>query len=103
MIRVLREVYDYIIIDTPPLGAVIDSAVSARMSDGAILVVEVNMINYHFAQDVKEQLERSGCKIIGAVMNKVPVKNKGYYQKYYKKYYDYYDEYGNTNKLYSDV
>lgn len=98
MIRVLREVYDYVIIDTPPLGAVIDSAVVAGVSDGAILVVEVNTINYHFAQDVKEQLVRSGCKIMGVIMNKVPVNNGGYYQKYYKKYYKYYGEYSNVNK-----
>ncbi len=103
MIRVLREVYDYVIIDTPPLGAVIDSAVVARMSDGAILVVEANTINHHFAKDVKEQLERSGCKIIGAVMNKVPVKMGGYYQKYYHKYYKHYGEYGGANKAYIGI
>ncbi len=93
MIMILREVYDYVIIDTPPLGAVIDSAIVAKISDGAIMVVEVNAISYRFAQNIKEQLERSGCRILGAIMNKIPVENSGYYHKYYRKYYRYYGKY----------
>lgn len=86
MIKTLREVYDYIIIDTPPLGSVIDSAVVAKISDGAVIVVECNAISYRFAQDVKAQLEKSECRIIGAILNKVPMMEKGYYSKYYGKY-----------------
>ena len=49
----IRKVYDYIIIDTPPLGSVIDSAVIAEECDGSIMVMESGVISYRFAQDVK--------------------------------------------------
>ena len=49
---------DYVIIDTPPLGSVIDSAVIADECDGSIIVMESGVISYRFAQDVKGQLEK---------------------------------------------
>lgn len=83
-----HALYDYIIIDTPPLGSVIDAAVVAKECDGAMLVIENDAISYKMAQKVERQLERSGCPILGAVLNKVDVRAKGYYGKYYySKYY----------------
>ncbi len=87
LISDLRKEYDYIIIDTPPLGAVIDAAIIAQNCDGMILVVESKMISYKFAQKVKEQLDRSDTKILGVVLNKVDMSDTGYYGKYYGKYY----------------
>ena len=92
MIAELRESYDYVIIDTPPLGSVIDSAVVAKVSDGAIIVIENNAVSYRFAQKVKEQLEKSRCRILGAILNKVSMDGKGYYGRYYGKYYGTYGE-----------
>lgn len=87
MINNLRSIYDYIIVDTPPLGSVIDGAIVAKIVDGVIIVIESNSISYKFAQHVKEQLEKANCRILGAVLNKVPMDKKGYYGKYYGKYY----------------
>lgn len=83
----LKENYDYIFIDTPPLGSVIDAAVIARTCDGMILVIESKKISYKFAQKVKEQLEKTDCKILGTVLNKVNIKEGGYYGKYYGEFY----------------
>ena len=95
LIEGLRQLYDYVIIDTPPLGSVIDSAIIANISDGSIIVIESNAISYRFAQNVKAQLDKSGCKILGAILNKIPMESKGYYGKYYGKYYGaYYGTYG---------
>lgn len=82
----LKESYDMIIIDTPPLGTVIDTAVIAPNCDGAVLVIEADAISYKYVQNVKKQLEKTGCKILGAILNKVDVNNKAYYNYYYKKY-----------------
>ncbi len=87
MLTLLRNEYAYIFIDTPPLGAVIDSAIVAKVSDGAILVIEANAISYRFAQNVKQQLDKTNCKILGVVLNKIPMEKNGYYGKYYGKYY----------------
>ena len=83
LIDALRVQYDYIIIDTPPLGSVIDSAIVSRECDGVILVIESNAISYKFARNVKEQLDKAGCRILGCVLNKVEMKNSAYYSKYY--------------------
>lgn len=96
LIRMLREEYDYVIIDTPPLANVIDSAIVAKQCDGVVLVIEANAISYKLAQKVKKQLEKGNCRILGAVLNKVQPKNivNRYYGKKYKKYeksyYSYY-------------
>ena len=83
----LKAEYDYVIIDTPPLGSVIDGAVIAAVCDGAVIVVESDRLSYRHVRKTKEQLERSGCRILGAVLNKVDVKKNSYYGKYYGKYY----------------
>lgn len=87
LIKQKREEYDYVIIDAAPLGAVIDAAAVAAFCDGAIMVIAANEIRTRLAQDVKEQIEKSNCKVLGAILNKVPMKAGSYYDSYYKKYY----------------
>ena len=86
MLDILRQTYDYILIDTPPLGSVIDSAIVAKISDGAIFVIQSEAISYRFACNVKAQLEKSNCPILGVVLNKVNILNRGYYSRNYGKY-----------------
>ena len=78
----IREYYDYIIIDTPPVGSVIDAAIIAKDSDGAVLVIESERVSYKVAQKVKEQMEKTGCKLLGVVLNKVNIEKNKYYGKY---------------------
>lgn len=92
-IAAAKQRFDYVIIDTPPLGSVIDAAVVAKACDGICLVLSANEISYKFAQKVKMQMEKTECPILGVVLNKVKVKKNGYYSKYYGKYYGNY--YGN--------
>lgn len=87
LVKESREKYDYVIIDAAPLGAVIDAAAIASFCDGAIMVISANEIRCRLAQDVKEQLEKSDCKVLGAILNKIPLKAGSYYNNYYKKYY----------------
>ncbi len=91
-----KNTFDYIIIDCPPLGNVIDAAVVANVCDSAIMVISANTISAKFAKNVKSQLEKSGCRILGAVLNNIEEKGSGYYSRYYyKKYYrSYYGKYG---------
>ena len=86
MLDILRQTYDYILIDTPPLGSVIDSAIVAKISDGAIFVIQSEAISYRFACNVKAQLEKSNCPILGVVLNKLNILNRGYYSRNYGKY-----------------
>ncbi len=79
MINSLKEHMDIVIVDCPPLGLVIDAAIIARHVDGSILVVESNAVSRKNVRRVKAQLEKSGCRILGAVMTKVEEQNKGKY------------------------
>lgn len=82
MIAKCREEYDYIIIDCPPLGSVVDAVLVANVCDGSILVVESDYASAKVVQNVKKQLEAAGCKILGAILNKVQSSGKGYYGYY---------------------
>ena len=77
----------------------IDAAIIAKHIDGAIIVVESGAISYKLAQNVKSQLEKSECRILGVVLNKMDLEKNGYYGSYYGKYYgkNYgnYGDYGN--------
>ena len=87
LLAVLRRQYDYVIVDTPPLGSVIDSAIIGKVCDGVILVLSSGNISYHFAQEVEDQLVKADCHILGTVLNKVSLgSGNGYYGKYYGKY-----------------
>ena len=103
LVATQREAFDYIIIDCPPLGSVIDAAIVAKECDGAVIVIETDNASYKIVQRVKKQLEQSGCRILGAVLNKVEMGGKGYYGKgyygnYYGRYYGNYGDYGNEKE-----
>ena len=85
MIAVLKTQYDAVIVDAPPLGNVIDAAVIAPKCDGVVLVVEADQTSRRLAMDVKKQIELTGSKILGVVLNKVKVEKSRYY-KYYGEY-----------------
>lgn len=94
LVEAARSAYDYIIIDTPPVGSVVDGVIVAKQCDGVALVLEYGTIRYKFAQKVKEQIEMAGCKILGVVLNKVDSGNGSRYGGYYRRYYGHnYDAY----------
>lgn len=87
LLKAARQVFEYVIVDTPPLGTVVDAAVIAQYCDGALMVVESDSTSYRACQKVKGQLERSGCKLLGAVLNKVSTKSRSSYYSRYGRYY----------------
>ena len=100
MIESVKETYDYIIIDTPPMANIIDGAIIASQCDGAVIVIESGAISYRLVQKVRSQLEKSGCRILGVVLNKVSMERNGYYSRYYGRYgkYGKYSKYGHYGK-----
>ncbi len=92
-----REYFDYVLVDAPPLEATIDAAVIARCCDGAVIVTAQGQTSSRMIVNAKKQLELSGIRILGAVLNKVDMKENRYYGKYYGKYYgSYYGKYGES-------
>ena len=87
----LSKIYDYIIIDSPPLGPVIDAAVISTFCDGAILIVSPGKTLFNQALSAKEQLLKSRCRILGAVMNETDPKHSDRSRSGKKNYYYYAD------------
>lgn len=88
----VRDDYDYVIIDAPPLGVVIDAVIIGKYCDGAVLVIEQGVIKRKVVQDVIKQLKRGGVRILGAVLNKVDERIGAYGNYEYKYSYSYYGE-----------
>lgn len=79
LIDEVSEQFDMILIDTPPIIAVTDAAILAQEVDGVILVLASGEVNKGYAQKAKEQLDKLGVKIFGAVLNKVDMNLSEYY------------------------
>ena len=88
----VREDYDYVIIDAPPLGVVIDAAIIGKYCDGAVLVIEQGVIKRKVVQDVIKQFKRGKVRILGAVLNKVDECIGAYGAYDYKYSYSYYGD-----------
>lgn len=73
MIETVRGLYDYVIIDTPPLGLVIDAAILAHHSDASLLVVKAGADKRRTITKQKEQLEQSGSVFLGVILNKYDI------------------------------
>lgn len=82
----LRESYSYIIIDTPPVSAAIDAQIVGHLADGLVYVVKHNYVKQTLAKHCVNQLERSGCHVLGVVMNSIDKDASSYYEGYYGYY-----------------
>lgn len=67
ILREAREMFDYIIIDAPPLGIFTDATVLINHADGAMLVVRANRTKYNSLERVLEQLPKD--RMLGVVLN----------------------------------
>lgn len=86
----VKEDYDMVLLDSPPVGVVTDAAVLSAKCDGVILVCAVGQSIINAAINAKKLLNNVNANILGVVMNKVPLKEAGYYKHHY---YDYYRSY----------
>jgi polysaccharide biosynthesis transport protein len=92
----LHQSYDVVIIDAPPLLPVTDALVLSPLTDGVLLVIDYGSTRIGEAVQGKTQLDQSGARILGVVMNKIPTGRRGY-SYYYRHYYTYEGE-GDTKR-----
>ncbi len=95
LIESARSLFDYIIIDTPPIGLVIDAAVVAQDVDGMVLVAAEGIARRRFVTKAVSQLEQAGTKLLGVILNRSSEKSNGYGE--YGAYGSY-GEYGSYGK-----
>lgn len=88
----MRDQFDMIILDSPPINLVTDSAILSTITDGTIMVVEVGKTDIEAAVSGKELLEKVNANLIGVVLNKIPTRGRSYYNYSYYQYDEYYDD-----------
>ncbi|MEB8131392.1 polysaccharide biosynthesis tyrosine autokinase [Mammaliicoccus sciuri] len=81
----LRNEYDFIIIDTPPVNTVTDAQLFAEIAKYVVYVVDVQKNDRHVVKKGKELIEKAGAKILGVVLNKAPEDKSSSYYYYYGK------------------
>lgn len=99
LIDELTKNFDIVLIDAPPVGVVIDAAEIAKCCTGTLFVIQYNETRRKELQDANRQIERTGCPVLGAVLNGVSFNSyssKKYYNKYY--YSNYNSEYRKQDK-----
>ena len=84
-IELMKEHYDYIFIDSPPIGIITDAGIISTYVDGTVMVVSSREVDIELAKIAKERIDKVNANIIGAVLNKFENKTNGY--DYYNYYY----------------
>lgn len=87
LIARVREEYDYVLVDLPPIGLVVDAAVAAKCCDGLVMVVAAEVNSSRDVKECKRQLEKSGTPILGSVLNMINSSANKKYKRYAGKYY----------------
>ena len=78
-----KELYDFIIVDTPPTLAVTDAKVLANMVDGSMFVVRSGTTQFEEAEKGIKSIQSQDSKFLGAILNDVPKDKDNSYYYYY--------------------
>lgn len=100
MMTLLRGQFDMVLVDSPPAGVVVDAVEIAKYCDGAVIVVGYNKGRGQDIGVVAANIAKTGCKVLGAVMNGVNLKsfrNRKYYYRS-ERYSAYYNRYGGSDE-----
>ena len=92
----MRDFFDVIIIDSPPIVAVIDAEIIGKIADGAILVVAADKTEHRLMMDAVDIIKQDKIPFLGTVLNNFKYKNG--YGYYYKYYYNYSSSRGKKNR-----
>ena len=94
LIKTLRERFDYVIVDTPPMSLVSDGQSIAGKCDGCVLVIRAHATGRKAVQSSVRKLQQTGCPLLGVVLNRIDDKKRlrqyvsgGYYKSGYYTYY----------------
>jgi capsular exopolysaccharide synthesis family protein len=82
ILRRCGEIYDYVVVDSPPILSVTDGVILARQADAVVLVVRHGKSSKHVVRRARDILLRSGAGITGIVLNAVDLNSPEYYGYY---------------------
>jgi Mrp family chromosome partitioning ATPase len=85
LVQEARDTFDWVLIDTPPIGLLTDAHLLASMVDGALFVIRANQTPYDMVKRAIDAIGRE--KILGVVLNGAEAHHHAKYQYYYANYY----------------
>lgn len=80
----LKRHFEWVLVDSPPLASVTDALLLARHADMAVVVVQHNKVDRKVIRRSVQALRKATDNVLGAVLNAVDMKAKGYYYYYYQ-------------------
>jgi capsular exopolysaccharide synthesis family protein len=83
MIAQLRGSYDYVLLDSPPAGGLVDASLLSSIADGVLFVVEPRRFDWRILRSAVRQLDRAGARIYGVAINKAPPESGNPLHAYY--------------------
>lgn len=86
LVSELLQRYEYVLLDAPPLLPVTDAAVLSTIVDGIVVMVQVNRVSREQLGRALDNLDTVGGRVLGLVLNRVPVSRRGRYTKYVYEY-----------------
>ncbi len=89
LVAEMKRVYDFVIIDSPPVLAVSDPIHIGATADGVIFCIAANSTPKDHCLAAKDRLTLADVKVLGVVLNRYDAGQKGYRERYYH-YYQYY-------------
>ncbi len=89
----LRKIYDYVVMDLPPVTVVSDALAVSKLLDGVVVVVRSSVSDQNMLAEAMRQLRMVNVRILGFVYREQGFGKKKYGYRYSKKYYKYYAEY----------
>lgn len=90
---ILRELagrYHFVLVDAPPVGVIIDAAMIATVCDGTFFTVKNEKVSRRTLKTAVQQIQKTGCTVLGVVLNEVTMDNHKSRKYYYKSYYSHY-------------
>lgn len=85
LVAQMESDFDYVVIDTPPVGTFVDAAIIAVLADATALVVRERFVKRAELQNAYDQLKKADANVIGVIMNMCEAESSEYYYAYYNK------------------
>lgn len=85
LVAQMESDFDYVVIDTPPVGTFVDAAIIAALADATALVVRERFVKRAELQNAYDQLKKADANVIGVIMNMCEAESSEYYYAYYNK------------------
>lgn len=85
LVAQMESDFDYVVIDTPPVGTFVDAAIIAALADATALVVRERFVKRVELQNAYDQLKKADANVIGVIMNMCEAESSEYYYAYYNK------------------